>query len=109
MIDTRNGDTIPGLAPDDVVEVPARIGASGPEPLEQAELAPELIGLTRHVASYERLTAGAAVSRDPVAAKKALLAHPLIGQDELATKLLEQLAAAERSGIPLPVPEGATR
>ena len=109
VIDTRNGDTIPGLAPDDVVEVPARIGASGPEPLEQAELAPELIGLTRHVASYERLTAGAAVSRDPVAAKKALLAHPLIGQDELATKLLEQLAAAERSGIPLPVPEGATR
>ena len=61
------------------------------------------------MASYERLTAGAAVSRDPVAAKKALLAHPLIGQDELATKLLEQLAAAERSGIPLPVPEGATR
>jgi 6-phospho-beta-glucosidase len=109
VIDTRNGDTIPGLAPDDVVEVPARIGASGPEPLDQAELAPELIGLTRHVASYERLTAGAAVSRDPVAAKKALLAHPLIGQDELATKLLEQLAAAERSGIPLPVPEGATR
>src|SRR5262249_29577280 len=71
VIDTRNGSTIPGLAPDDVVEVPARISASGPEPLDQAELAPELIGLTRHGASYERLTAGAAGSRDPVAAKKA--------------------------------------
>ena len=36
------------------------------------------------------------MSRDPVEARKALLAHPLIGQDELATALLEQLAEAER-------------
>ena len=61
------------------------------------------------MASYERLTAAAAVSRDPVEARKALLAHPLIGQEELATALLEQLAEAERSGIPLPVGEGAAR
>jgi 6-phospho-beta-glucosidase len=109
VIDTRNGGTIEGLADDDVVELPARIGASGPEPVDQPALAPELLGLTRHVAAYERLTAAAAVSRDPVAARKALLAHPLIGQDELASELLELLADAERSGIPLPVPEGATR
>jgi 6-phospho-beta-glucosidase len=109
VIDTRNGSTIEGLAADDVVELPARIGASGPEPVNQSALAPELLGLTRHVAAYERLTAAAAVSRDPVAARKALLAHPLIGQDELASELLELLADAERSGIPLPVPEGATR
>ena len=105
VVDTRNGDTIEGLAPDDVVELPARVGGSGPAPLTQPALAPELLGLTRHVAAYERLTAEAAVSRDPVAARKALLAHPLIGQDELASKLLEELARAELSGIPLPVPE----
>ena len=109
VIDSRNGSTIEGLASDDVVEVPARIGSSGPEPLDQPALASELLGLTQHVASYERLTAAAAVSRDPVEARKALLAHPLIGQEELATALLEQLAEAERSGIPLPVGEGAAR
>ena len=42
------------------------------EPLPQAPLAPELLGLTQHVAAYERLAAQAAVSRDPATARKAL-------------------------------------
>jgi 6-phospho-beta-glucosidase len=87
-VDTRNGGTLTGLADDDVVEVPARVGRGGLEPLEQAPLAPELLGLVQHVAAYERLTAEAAVTRDDVTARKALLAHPLIGQHEMATGLL---------------------
>ena len=39
-------------------------------------------------------TARAAVTRDPVDARKALLAHPLIGQVELVEGLLERLAEA---------------
>ena len=84
----RNGGTLAGLADDDVVEVPARVGRDGPVPLEQAPLAPELLGLVQHVAAYERLTAEAAVTRDDVTARKALLAHPLIGQHEMARELL---------------------
>jgi 6-phospho-beta-glucosidase len=87
-VDMRNGGTLAGLADDDVVEVPARVGRDGLEPLEQAPLAPELLGLVQHVAAYERLTAEAAVTRDDVTARKALLAHPLIGQHEMATGLL---------------------
>jgi 6-phospho-beta-glucosidase len=87
-VDMRNGGTLAGLAADDVVEVPARVGRDGPEPLEQAPLAPELLGLVQHVAAYERLTAEAAVTRDDVTARKALLAHPLIGQHEMAAELL---------------------
>jgi 6-phospho-beta-glucosidase len=86
-VDMRNGGTLAGLADDDVVEVPARVGRDGPAPLEQAPLAPELLGLVQHVAAYERLTAEAAVTRDPVTARKALLAHPLIGQHEMAREL----------------------
>jgi 6-phospho-beta-glucosidase len=93
VVDTRNGTTLAGLAADDVVEVPARVTAAGPEPLEQKPLAPELLGLTQHVAAYERLTAAAAVTRDPVAARKALLAHPLIGQVELVDALVDALVA----------------
>jgi 6-phospho-beta-glucosidase len=93
VVDTRNGGTLAGLANDDVVEVPARMSAAGPEPLVQKPLAPELLGLVQHVAAYERLTAAAAVSRSPVAARKALLAHPLIGQVEMVDALVDSLVA----------------
>jgi 6-phospho-beta-glucosidase len=92
-VDVRNGETLEGLAADDIVEVPARVGRHGTEPLPQPPLAPELLGLVQHVAAYERLTLRAALSRDPVDARKALLAHPLIGQVELVDGLLDRLVA----------------
>ena len=46
----------------------------------------------QHVAAYERLTAQAAVTRDEVTARKALLTHPLIGQHEIAAELLTVLS-----------------
>jgi 6-phospho-beta-glucosidase len=109
VVDGRNGATLAGLAPDDVVEVPARIGRDGPVPLAQQPLAPELLGLVQHVAAYERLTAEAAVTRDPRTARLALLAHPLVGQWGLSGELLERLAAAEASGVPLPGLQGVSR
>ncbi|HTO24970.1 MAG TPA: 6-phospho-beta-glucosidase [Gaiellaceae bacterium] len=96
-VDVRNEGTLAGLADDDVVEVPARVTSAGIEPLPQAPLRPELLGLVQHVAAYERLTVEAATTRDPVAARKALLAHPLIGQIELVDELLERLLIAERT------------
>ena len=58
VVDTRNGGTLAGLAEDDVVELPARIGrVAAPRPLPQRPLAPELLGLVQHVAAYERLAA----------------------------------------------------
>ena len=95
VVDVRNGGVVEGLKPDDVVELPARIGHAGADPLPQPPLAPELLGLVQHVAAYERLTAEAAVTRDPVTARKALLTHPLIGQDEVSGTLLESLLAEE--------------
>ena len=92
-VDIRNHGTLDGLASDDVVEVPARVGRDGAEPLPQPPLAPELLGLVQHVAAYERLTVRAALSRDPVDARKALLAHPLIGQVERVDGLLDRLVA----------------
>jgi len=94
-LDVRNEGTLAGLADDDVVELPAKIGSGHAVPLPQRPLAPELLGLVQHVAAYERLTAEAAVTRDRVTAKKALLAHPLIAQYELSEELLERLAVEE--------------
>jgi 6-phospho-beta-glucosidase len=99
VVDVHNGETLAGLAQDDVVEVPAKITAAGAEPLPQQPLAPELLGLVQHVAAYERLAARAAVSGDPLDARKALLAHPLIGQDQLAGDLLDRLLAASEAAV----------
>ena len=95
-VDMRNNGTLAGLADDDVVEVPARVEAGRLVPLPQRPLAPELLGLTQHVAAYERLAAEAAVTGDASITRKALLAHPLIGQHPLNEELVERLLAAER-------------
>jgi 6-phospho-beta-glucosidase len=95
VVDVRNAGTVAGMADDDVVELPARIGSGGAEPLPQAPLAPELLGLVQHVAAYERLAAEAAVSGDRDIAAKAMLANPLVGQWPLSKELLGAMLGAE--------------
>ena len=93
VVDIRNGDTLAGLQADDVIEVPARVGPNGPVALPQRPLAPELLGLVQHVTAYERLAAEAAVTRNLATARKALLAHPLIGQHAMIDALAESMLA----------------
>jgi 6-phospho-beta-glucosidase len=100
VVDTRNGATIAGLAEDDVVEVPARVGEHGPLPLPQRPLAPELLGLAAHVAAYERLAVQAALTGSRSVARRALLAHPLIGQWGTVEPLLEGLLEADTHHLP---------
>jgi 6-phospho-beta-glucosidase len=92
VVDVRNDGTLGGVADDDVVEVPARVDGDGAHPLPQPPLAPELLGLVQHVAAYERLAVEAAVTRELPLARKALLAHPLVGQWGPVEGLLEALA-----------------
>ena len=98
-VDVRNAGVLAGLAADDVVEVPARVRRGEIEPLAQQPLAPELLGLVQHVAAYERLAAEAATSGDLAVARKALLAHPLIGQYELVEELLEPLLSPREAPV----------
>ena len=100
VVDVRNQGALAGLDGDDVVEVPARIGADGATPLAQEPLAPELLGLVQHVAAYERLTVQAAITGDRVIARRALLAHTLIGQLPLVEELLERLLEAGTAHLP---------
>jgi 6-phospho-beta-glucosidase len=100
VVDVRNNGTIGGLADDDVVEVLARISAEGAAQLTQAPVAPELLGLMQHVAAYERLAARAAIEGDRLLVHKALLAHPLVGQDAIAEDLVERLLDAGAAHLP---------
>jgi 6-phospho-beta-glucosidase len=108
VVDIRNGGTLAGLADDDVVEVPARIGGNGPQPLAQPPLAPELLGLVQHVAAYERLAVQAATTGDRDLVFKALLAHPLVGQDPQAEELTEKLLAEGSEHLPQFEPKEVT-
>jgi 6-phospho-beta-glucosidase len=101
VVDVRNNGTF-GFLPDNaVIEVPARVNAQGAVPLPLSELSgpldPLFAGLTAHTAAYEQLALEAAVlgGRDRVF--KAMLAHPLIGQNEQAERLTLNLIADNRS------------
>ena len=100
VVDVRNDSTVRGMAPDDVVEVPARVDRSGATPLPQPPVAPELLGLMQHVAAYERLAAQAAVTGDRALVHKALLAHPLVAQDTVSVELAERLLEAGAQHLP---------
>ena len=93
VVNVRNAGTLPFLDNDAVIEVPARIGRDGPVPERVPPLAPLLRGLVAHVSAYEQLALEAARcgGRQRVAA--ALLAHPLIGQYELAEAMTDRLLA----------------
>jgi 6-phospho-beta-glucosidase len=95
VVDVRGGGVLAGLADDDVVEVPARIGRRGAVPVAQPPLAPELLGLVQHVAAYERLAASAAASGNRDTARLALLAHPLVREHRLAESMLDSLLATD--------------
>src|SRR6266511_917556 len=100
IVNVRNEGTFTGLADDDVVEVPARVGPGGPVPVPAAPLAPEMLGLVQHAKAYEHLAVRAAVSGDRRVALLALLANPLVGDYRVAESLLGSLLDANRHHLP---------
>jgi 6-phospho-beta-glucosidase len=89
-----------------VVEIPARIGREGAEPLPLAPLQPELLGLVEQAKAYERLTVEAALTGSRAAALKALLANPLVPSFGVAAPLLDAILEANRRHLPRFFPHG---
>ena len=100
VVNVRNEGTLPFLPDDAVIEVPAVIGADGPRPGAVAPVSPLMRGLIGHVSAYEELAVDAALrgGRDRVA--MALLAHPLVGQFDLAGQLADRLIAENAQYLP---------
>ena len=99
VANVRNNGTLPFLADDDVIEVPARIGASGATAETVAPLDPLYAGLVAHVSAYESLALDAARNGGRERVFRALLAHPLIGQHDLADRLTDLLLDANREHL----------
>jgi 6-phospho-beta-glucosidase len=100
VINVRNDGLIPGLADDDVIETRCLVSASGIEPLPQPALPPEMLGPVQAVSAYERIAARAALSGDRDDVRRALLAHPLVGQWGLVEDLLPRLLETSAPYLP---------
>ncbi|WP_433238166.1 6-phospho-beta-glucosidase [Streptosporangium sp. CA-135522] len=96
VVNLRNDGTLPFLADDAVIEVPARITAAGATALPVDPVEPLFAGLIAHVTAYETLALEAARHGGRRRVSDALLAHPLIGQASLSENLAQRLIDANR-------------
>ncbi len=100
VANVRNGGTLPFLPDDSVIEVPAWISAAGANPLPVAPVEPLYAGLIAHVSAYEDLALDAALHGGRRRIVDALLAHPLVGQIDVAEQLTDRLLAANSDYLP---------
>ncbi len=100
VVNLRNEGTLPFLPDEAVIEVPAVIGSDGPRPVPASPVGPLLSGLISHVTGYEELAIDAARHGGRHRVATALLAHPLVGQWELAGQLADRLIAENQRYLP---------
>ena len=99
VANVRNNGTLPFLSDDAVIEVPSRVGAHGATALPVDPVDPLFAGLIAHVSAYEELALSAALRGGVERVSTALLAHPLIGQIDMAEQLARKLVAANRAHL----------
>ena len=100
VVNVRNDGTMPFLADDAVIEVPSIVDRKGAHPIPVAPVEPLFAGLIAHVAAYEDLALDAAIHGGRTRVEKALLAHPLVGQLDLADGLTTRLLAENAAFLP---------
>jgi 6-phospho-beta-glucosidase len=100
VVNLRNDGTLPFLPDDAVVEVPASVSRAGVAAVPLAPLEPLYAGLVAHVTAYEHLALEAALHGGRQRVFEALLAHPLVGQVDLADGLADRLIARNRDHLP---------
>jgi 6-phospho-beta-glucosidase len=91
VVNITNGQLVPWLPQETIVEVPARIDGHGvhPLPVPAHLLAPDLRTLLAALATYEDLAVPAIVEKNYTLALQALVAHPLIPSLDTARRVLD--------------------
>ncbi len=95
----RNNGHLPFLPDEAVIEVSCTVDKDGPRPVPITPVGPAEAGLIAHVSGYEQLAVEAAVHGGRSRVYAAMLAHPLIGQHELAEALTDKLLAANAAHL----------
>jgi 6-phospho-beta-glucosidase len=100
IVNVRNDGRLPNLPADAVVEVAAQVDADGIHVEPGSPLPTAEAGLVAHVTAYEALALDAARRGGQERVVEALLAHPLIGQYDVARDLAGRLIAANAAHLP---------
>ena len=88
-----NNGAIPGLAPDDIVEISCDIKNGNAVPQRFNAIESGRFELIRRVKSYERLASRAIIQKDIKTAVDALMLHPLVGSYQAAVVLARKYFA----------------
>ncbi|MBC9820216.1 6-phospho-beta-glucosidase [Terrabacter sp. MAHUQ-38] len=88
ILNVRNRGTVACLPDDAVVEVPCRVDASGPVPVEVGPLPGHALGLVQQVKAVDELIIRAAVEHSGSLAVQAFALHPLVDSVTVARELL---------------------
>ncbi len=91
VLNVQNGEAIPDLYPNDIVEVPCLVDRDGARPKSVGLLPDSVRGLVVSVKAYERTLISAALSGSSRLARLALLEYPIVGQWELGGDVLHSL------------------
>jgi 6-phospho-beta-glucosidase len=100
VVNVRHNGAVPGWPADWVLEMPCKVGRVSIEPIPADPLPPVCFGLLAHVKSYEILTVEAAVHGDRVAARQALLVHPLGPPADKVEAVLDDMLEINRKYLP---------
>jgi 6-phospho-beta-glucosidase len=90
IVNTLNKGTISGLPTDCVVEVPCVVGKDLVQPCNVGEIPLHSAGLMARVKAYEQLTILAAVEGSEEKAIEALILHPLVSDEKIATAIVKK-------------------
>lgn len=91
VMSVLNEGAVAGLPDNVAVETVCSVGAAGARPLPVGEMPLAFRGLVQAVKAHESLVVQAAVTRRRDIALQALLAHPLVGDLDVAEPMLDDL------------------
>lgn len=101
VVNIKNGNTLPFMNKDDVVEIAAVVGKDGAAAVEVESIDNRhIIGLMRVVKEYEKYAVKAGMTGSDEDAMNALLIHPLVGDWDKASKCFEEMKQAHKAYLP---------
>ncbi|GIH07082.1 6-phospho-beta-glucosidase [Rhizocola hellebori] len=99
-VNLRNQGHLPFLADEAVIEVSCRVDRAGATALPTPPVLAPYSGLIAAVSAYEELALQASLHGGRDRVYLALLAHPLVGQHDIAERLTDRLLAANEAYLP---------
>jgi 6-phospho-beta-glucosidase len=99
VLNVLNQGTVDGLEDSDVVEVPCDVNRDGARPRRIGALPHSVRGLVQSVKQYERGLIAASLTGSVGLARLSLMEYPIVGQWEVAVRVLDALISADPEGL----------